>query len=935
MRNRFKKKLMFVFVLVAIIGSSFLYLNNNQFKNKNNLVAIDYSEDANYKVIFDASSGSLSGFNTYGYTKLRDGVYGVNDVNSQPESVTFSERNGHNIMYWSLDAACSSKDLQVGENFDLSTRKVYYACYEEDGFDNDGIRYPQENSYVSGAIVECGDQIHVTSCYVKFGGSARDLGFKEYCDFDKIKRTDSDSFVEGYGTVYRNRLNKAPVQNCKQKYTAYFHEHSFQNGEEIFGDQLECGSTEYVENGVCKSVGNAGDKVKTPNSSNLNFYGRKFIGWAADDDGVDVNCSGSLVTDYDVVINSDVHYYACFENKQESCTSSSKITDAVGTNDVKVCYNSVKNSSGNYVLNAISGDYGELISCRSGYVLDNISSTNVTVDTCNKEGICYKNYRLTCKSQERPKITSITNGTVRSDGYGLIEFSAYSDVGIKGYYASSFYEQPTVNSGWIFDPRGSYSINSTPGLVFLWVIDNNNSISYSAMGSVLDTVNSDTTLSSLEIKTSNGDTLNPELISDAFVSDTINSSNYVRLSNSLVKDSKILASGFNPFETGYKITTNSSSITVYATLTSNDSHYVSGFEPRTVDLDYGINTILIKIQDKNGKVRTYTILVTRNDDRDSTNTLKSITLSSGKIKFDPYKTEYIVNVGKNKKSVSVDGVLSSKSSQFVDGFGPRKVELKNERTEVLLKVQSQTGTIRAYSIIFVKTDKNEEEGGEALLSSLSLSKAYIAFNSEVFEYNTTVEYEVDSLDIYALALNGGDAVTIYKNNQGVEEIVNPSNVELSPGYNNFIIKVSSKSGKVNKYYLNILRNETGLDVSSETKLSMLSIDGYDIKFNPDKLNYEVKIKSEKTLVIAATPQSNRSEIFIKGNDNLTAFSTVRLKVVAEDGQSREYIIDIQKDKFNKKIETIGLISGVGIILCGILFIGIKKRRKSINDYYAE
>ena len=125
-----------------------------------------------------------------------------------------------------------------------------------------------------------------------------------------------------------------------------------------------------------------------------------------------------------------------------------------------------------------------------------------------------------------------------------------------------------------------------------------------------------------------------------------------------------------------------------------------------------------------------------------------------------------------------------------------------------------------------------------------------------------------------------------------------------------------------------------MDVSSDTSLSFLGIDGYNIDFTPEKLDYVVKIKNEKTLVIAATPMSNSSEIYIRGNDNLTAFSIVKIRVIAEDGQFREYTIDIKKDVVNKTIENIAIIGGVGIIICGIIIIRIRKKKKSIDNYYA-
>lgn len=128
-------------------------------------------------------------------------------------------------------------------------------------------------------------------------------------------------------------------------------------------------------------------------------------------------------------------------------------------------------------------------------------------------------------------------------------------------------------------------------------------------------------------------------------------SDYSLLSNRL-KNDKTLA-GFDSLSMGYKIEVNSDKISVFATLTSSDASYVEGYEPRTVNLDYGENKILIKIKNKEGKVRTYTIIAIRTDDRVSNNLLTDLTVSKGKIEFDPYVTDYDIEVPKNTKKVSI------------------------------------------------------------------------------------------------------------------------------------------------------------------------------------------------------------------------------------------------------------------------------------------
>lgn len=919
-------------VILLMFFLSFSYFKNGD--NKKNLVAIDYSNDKDYWIILDTNGGELVCLD-HTLDEIRDGVYGAKDgqLAKFVDGPFFTNLNGKLLKYWSKDHKCSTKDIDANTSQFDDYSGVYYACYEDVNFDNNGKRFVRNDGYVSGDIVACGDEIRVTKCYSNYQGAISAYSFTtgykekivEYCEFDQINGESAS------GKVYRNSLSDARDFECEKQYTAYFHEDSSKSNETIDGYGLECGNTSYYDNGVCSATANKDKQVSTPNSSGLNYNGRKFIGWAADNDGVNVNCSGNLVTDKKVILNNDVHYYACYE-QEEKCENTKSINNGKGSYDVKVCYN-VTNKYGELIVDPVSDDYDEILSCANGYTLDKVSRTNVIENTCKDAGKCYKTYELNCVGG-KPKI-SATTAMVDGSGYGTIKFSASSSVGIKGYYVSSYYEKPTKNSDWVLDSSGNYSESLTPGTVFLWTIDNEDQISYAAMTSVIDRVNTDTTVKNLDVKTMDGTNLNPEVYAFSDVDDGITSSDYVRLSNKINDDSKVLANGFNPFDTAYKVTTSSNKIAVYATLTSDDASFVNGYEPRTVDLNYGVNTILIKIQNKKGNIRTYTIIATREDDRDATNLLKILNVSEGKINFDPYKSDYVVSVGKNKDSVSINGELSSLNASYVDGFGPRKVSLKNESTTVAIKVKSETGSVRAYTITFVKSGEETSDSKEALLSSLSLSKAYIAFDKNVYEYNTTVDFEIDSINIYALALNGGDSITLYKKINGETKTISNENIKLDVGTNTITIIVANKDGKTKTYTINILRKENGLDISSDTKLSMLDVDGYNIEFDPDKYYYEVKIKREKTLVIAATPVSNRAEIYISGNDNLTAFSTVKIKVVSEDGQFKEYKLDIKKDAFNQKIEIIGLISGFIIIVCGIIIIRVKRRRKSINDYYAE
>ena len=96
--------------------------------------------------------------------------------------------------------------------------------------------------------------------------------------------------------------------------------------------------------------------------------------------------------------------------------------------------------------------------------------------------------------------------------------------------------------------------------------------------------------------------------------------------------------------------------------------------------------------------------------------------------------------------------------------------------------------------------------------------------------------------------------------------------------------------------------------------------------------YEVIIKREKTLLISATPESNRADVYTYRNNDLTGFSTIRVKVIAENGLTNIYSIDIQKAAYNKKIEIIASVAGVSALLIVSLVIYLKKKNNKRKEY---
>ncbi len=596
----------------------------------------------------------------------------------------------------------------------------------------------------------------------------------------------------------------------------------------------------------------------------------------------------------------------------------------------KVCYD--RKLSSDEVEDMI---YEKLVTCKRGYAIDTTKTTS-SKPACNSEN-CTRTYTVTCTKFNRVKPTlDVTSGIVGANGIGTIRIKAQAtEAEVTAYYVSEQYIVPTSRSEWKTLHSNEFTIDSTPGVKYIWVMDSNGTISNAYRGTVIDTVNMNNTVKQLQLYDNRGKLTSPSRV--AYDYNGITSSNYVRLSNNLANDSNALADAFNPFDNEYELEVSGPTVTVYATLTSSDAKYVEGYEPRTVNLQYGMNTVLIKIQDKEGKVRTYTILVNRTDDRTSDNTLNSLAVGIGDLKFNANVTNYNVTIPVDTKEVAVSAKLNSDVASFVSGYEPGVVQITGDTTTKLVKVKSQTGSTRTYVINFIKKGTDIIEDETLQLFDLNIPNVYIPFEESITNYSLSVDYETDRIDLLASTKIDSSKffVKVKDKNSDKYEIVSNKGITLDVGENYIEIEVRNAKDEKAYYRFTIIRKEFGLDVSSDKTLKELNVLGYNIGFTPEKKDYKVKIKTEKSLVITAVPANNRAEVFILGNDNLTGFSTVRVKVVAENGEYETYSIDIGKDAFNKEIEFLAIIAGAVIILLSSCIIIIKKKVKSRRDYYRE
>ena len=418
----------------------------------------------------------------------------------------------------------------------------------------------------------------------------------------------------------------------------------------------------------------------------------------------------------------------------------------------------------------------------------------------------------------------------------------------------------------------------------------------------------------------------------------LNASSYL---NSLSLSRGSISPAFDKTKFDYTATVSSSTsvVTVYASLLDSDASFVDGYEPRTVNLNYGENTIQIKVKGfalQEATESTYTIKITRTKSsgtggatvsKSSVNTLSNITLSNGTLspKFNSNTNVYNVEVENDIDVLTVGATLTDNKSNFVNSYGPRNVHLNEGENNIYLKVKSEAGSVRVYRLIITRKKANNVEPeptptptpdptpeptpevSKALLSSLKLSEGKIDFESNVFDYNVTVGYDVTNVVATVELENDTDTVDI----KGGES--------LEVGANELTITVTSSDGSVsNVYTIYIIKKEEDTDISGNSLLKSLVINGHAINFDPNVNEYNITIKKNETDVgIECVPDDSNASVTIEGNANLTTGSQIKIRVTAENGNYTDYLINVTG--YQKKSNIIGTIFIVLLVILAIAY----------------
>lgn len=293
-----------------------------------------------------------------------------------------------------------------------------------------------------------------------------------------------------------------------------------------------------------------------------------------------------------------------------------------------------------------------------------------------------------------------------------------------------------------------------------------------------------------------------------------------------------------------------------------------------------------------GASKTITVNIPKSPDND----LSSLTIDGNKLKdFSKSITSY--NLGTMDKTEIDIGATVADSKANLTGTG--KKQLKYGVNTFNIVVTAENGSKKTYTI---KVTRPDNRSSDNTLSNLSISNLDLKFNKNTINYNFTAEHSVSSVTISATANDPKATVT----GTGTKKLKNY--------LNKFSVVVTAENGSKKTYTISINRKDDSGNVgklSSDNNLKNLTVEGYDISFDKNKLEYTLEVdNSVNNVVVKATASDSDATVEIN-NINLLSIGSnlITVDVTAEDGNKKTYNLNIIR-KSDAPITTIDKLENV-------------------------
>lgn len=296
----------------------------------------------------------------------------------------------------------------------------------------------------------------------------------------------------------------------------------------------------------------------------------------------------------------------------------------------------------------------------------------------------------------------------------------------------------------------------------------------------------------------------------------------------------------------------------------------------SVTLNTGKNVFEVIVTSESGKIKKYTVIIYRG--ASDNNYLENLEILETSInpKFDKTLNTYDIEVEYEIDAITLIGNAED-STATIEGLGKHDLQVGDNVIQV--KVISESGKENIYTI-----NVKRKEAVSAKLKKLSVHPYTLSptFNMDVNEYNVTVDFEIDSLNLDLETLDPHATYVISGNENFVV------------GINQVAIDVTSSDGlKHEKYIINVNKQ-----LSSNNYLDYILVSEGVMK--PDYLKttiyYEVNVGNEITSInIDGEPEVSTSTVSGLGTYDLdVGENLIKIEVTSAIGVKRIYTIKVTR-----------------------------------------
>ena len=204
-----------------------------------------------------------------------------------------------------------------------------------------------------------------------------------------------------------------------------------------------------------------------------------------------------------------------------------------------------------------------------------------------------------------------------------------------------------------------------------------------------------------------------------------------------------LSPEFNKNTTNYevKVDKNTSKISVTGIKSTNNQTITGNVTDKK--LNYGSNKINITVTSETGSKQTYTVNVIREDNRNASTYLSSLSLSSGIIDFDKNTFEYETKVLYEIENIEVLAVPEDESSKVtIKG----NENLKVGDNYITVTVTAENKEKKSYVIKVTRLNEGETLGDNANIKNITIKGYDLQFDPEKTDYKLVIKNE-DQLSI--------------------------------------------------------------------------------------------------------------------------------------------------------------------------------------------